>query len=185
MTRQLRDMSPSAEPGLVGAMIIGAAALRLVPHPPNFTPALAIALFGGAHLASKRVAIAVPLLAMLASDLALEALFGWGIHGLIPVVYGCIALGVGIGIVLRGRVKPASVALAAFGSSVMFFLVTNFAVWMTTGRYPMTTTGMSECYLAAVPFFRNTLAGTFLYSAGLFGGHALISRRLRAKRQGV
>jgi hypothetical protein len=122
---------------------------------------------------------------MLASDLALEVLFGRGIHGLIPVVYGCIAAAVGIGFALRGRAKPASVALAALGSSVMFFLATNFAVWLTTGWYPMTATGLVECYLAAVPFFRNTLAGTFVYSAALFGGHALISRSQRANRQGV
>jgi hypothetical protein len=185
MTRKLRGMSPSAEQLVVGAMIIGAAALRLVPHPPNFTPALAIALFGGAHLASRRVALAVPLLAMAVSDLALEVLFGRGVHALMPVVYGCMAAAVGVGLALRGGGKPAWVALAALGASVLFLVATNFAVWMTTGWYPMTLAGLVECYVAAVPFFRNTLAGTLVYSAALFGGYALISRRAHANRQRV
>jgi hypothetical protein len=183
MTRQLRGMSPSAEQVVVGAMIIGAAALRLVPHPPNFTPVLAIALFGGAQFATKKAALTVPLLAMLASDLVLELLYGSGIHSLMPVVYVFVAASVAAGFALRRRRGPVLVLLAAFASSVAFSVATNFVVWMTTGWYPRTAAGLVECYVAALPFFRNTLAATLIYSVGLFGGHTLLTRRLRVRRQ--
>src|SRR5713101_898164 len=88
---------------LMAGLVFGAAALRLLPHPPNFAPIAAIALFGGAHFERKRWAFAVPLAAMLASDTVLEALYGWGFTSGMPVVYGSFALIVGVGMLLRGR----------------------------------------------------------------------------------
>src|SRR2546429_9840040 len=74
---------------LVG-IVVAATAMRLMPHPPNVTPIAAIALFGGAHFTSKRAALAVPLLAMCLSDL----LLGFGVHRVMPFVYGSFALNV-------------------------------------------------------------------------------------------
>ena len=182
MTPTPHSRSRWSDPTLIGTLILGAAALRLVSHPPNFTPVLAIALFGGAHFATKRLAVGVPLLAMFVSDLVFEVLFGWGLHQLLPVVYGCMTAAVAIGFLLRGHIKPSSLLGAAVGTSLLFFVVTNFAVWLAYGRYPVTVVGLVQCYVAAVPFFGNTLLGTLTYSAGLFGSYALISReRARSK----
>lgn len=162
---------------LLGSMLIGAAALRLLPHPPNFAPIGALALFGGAHFARKRWAFAVPLGAMLLSDAALEGLTGWGFHRLTPAVYGSFALIVGLGLLLHGRRRLIPVAGAAVASSVLFFAITNFAVWALLETYPHTLAGLAACYLAAVPYFWNTLAGDLFYCAVLFGGLALTARR--------
>ncbi len=153
---------------VIVALIIGAGLLRLVPHPPNFAPIAAMALFAGAYFGNARLAFLVPLAAMLLSDLVL------GFHSGILVVYVCMAIAVVIGMQLRGRIGAASVGLAALASAVVFFVVTNFGVWATSGMYPISFEGLVACYVAAIPFFHNTLLGDFFFAAVLFGGFALI-----------
>jgi hypothetical protein len=168
---------------LLIAMIIATGAMRLVPHASNFTPILAIALLAGAHFRARLPAVLIPLLAMLASDCVLEVRFGSGLHSLLPVVYGAIAMTVLGGRWLQDRIRPSAVAIAAVASSAMFFVTTNFAVWAAGDLYPLTLDGLLSCYWAAVPFFRNTLVGTLFYSAALFGGYfALTSRRTEPGR---
>jgi hypothetical protein len=159
------------------AMILAAAASRLVPHPPNFAPIGAMALFGGACFADKRLAFAVPLAAMALSDLAL------GFYNQTPWVYGSFALIVCVGFRLRQRRKPLSIAAAALASSILFYVVTNFGVWLTAALYPRTAAGLVTCYVAAIPFFRNTLLGDVVYSAALFGGLALAQKRFAVLRE--
>jgi len=159
------------------AMIAVSVAVRLVIHfshgafPYNFTPVEAIALFGGAYFADRRLALLVPLAAMLLADLII------GLHNLIPVIYGCIALTALVGGNLRGRVRALPVAGYAFASAVMFYLVTNFFVWLVGSMYSHDGAGLIACYVAALPFFNGTLAGTLLWSALLFGGFELMQRR--------
>ena len=138
--------------------IVVAAALRLVPHPPNFTPIGAMALFSGAYLGRKVVAFAAPLGALLLSDLVLGFYHGQA------TVYFSVALIVMLGMVALSRVSPLRVAGAAVLSSVLFFLITNFGMWLFSGFYPRTITGLEACYVAAIPFFRNTVAGDLFYS---------------------
>jgi len=157
-------------------MIFAAAAARLIPHPPNFTPIAALALFGGAHFADKRLAFAVPLAALLLSDAAL------GFYPGMPAVYASFALVVVLGLGLRRRHAPrpivgAALAGAALAGSVLFFLLTNFAVWLAGGLYPRTAAGLTECYIAAVPFFGHTVLGDLFFTAVLFGGFALAQKR--------
>lgn len=159
---------------IVGLILI-AAFSRILPHPPNFTPIMALALFGGAVLEDKRWAFLVPLAAMWISDLAI------GAHALQPLVYVSLALAVCMGFRLRDR-RFVSIATGAFASSVLFFLVTNFGVWVSGLLYPPTFEGLLGCYIAALPFFQNTLWGTLSYSAILFGGLALIDRLVRKER---
>lgn len=163
---------------LMAGLVFGAAALRLLPHPPNFTPIAAIALFGGAHFERKRWAFAVPLAAMLLSDSVLAVLEGWGFHPTLPVVYGTFALIVCLGFLLRKR-RTATLAVggAALASATIFYLTTNFAHWAMTGMYSKTLTGLATCYIAAIPFFGPTLAGDLFYSALLFSGFAWAERR--------
>jgi hypothetical protein len=159
--------------GMVGV----AAAMRLIPHPPNFTPIEAMALFGGTYLVDKRSAFAVPLLAMYLSDLLL------GPDATMPFIYGSIALTVALGFWVRRSDSPHRIGLAALASSIVFFVVSNFGVWFQGGLYPRTLEGLTACYVAAIPFFRNTLAGNALYTILLFGGFALIQRCYPALRE--
>jgi hypothetical protein len=159
---------------VVAGMVLAAAASRLLPHPPNFTPIGAMALFGGAYFARKRIAFAVPLAAMFLSDLVLAAThYGWRIFGLTPYVYGSFALITGLGLLLRRRMPAAAVGTAAPLASLLLFAITNFAFWLHGGLYPHTFEGLATCYVTAIPFFGYTVAGDLVYSFVLFGGFAL------------
>jgi hypothetical protein len=150
---------------LIVGLIVLALVGRLIPHPDNFTPMLAVALFGGAMLPG-RMAYLIPLLAMFLSDL----LMGNSVTWMTPVIYGCFALGTGLGQWLgRGRTW-ARTGLVALAGGFLFYVVTNFAVWITpNGLYPHTLDGLIQCYVMALPFFRNDIAGNVLWSAMLFG----------------
>ncbi len=156
------------------AMVFGAAVMRLLPHLPNLTPIAAMALFGGAYFSDKRLAFLVPLSALFLSDLIL------GLYGQMPVVYASFALIVCIGFSLQKRRRWLPIAGAALASSVLFFVTTNFGVWLLSSWYPKNLEGLVACYVAAIPFFRNTLLGDALYTAVLFGGFALAERWLPA-----
>jgi hypothetical protein len=102
-----------------------------------------------------------------------------------PFVYGSVALIVLLGWAIAKRITPLSIAAAALASSVLFFAVTNFGTWLASGMYPPTLTGLAACYVAAIPFFQNTLAGDLAFSALLFGGFALLEQRLPVLRAPV
>ena len=151
--------------------IAAAAALRLVPHPPNFSPIDAMALFSGAYLARRgAIAFAAPLGALFLSDLVL------GFYHGMATVYFAVALIVLLGSLTLGRVSAPRVGAAALASSVLFFVVTNFGMWLSSGIYPRTLAGLEACYVAAIPFFQNTVAGDMFYAALLFGGFTLAER---------
>jgi len=174
-------------PLVLAGLIVAAALSRLLPHPPNFSPVEAIALFGGAYFASRQWAAVVPLLALLVSDLALGALHGADYASYLgsPAfwsVYACIALSVVLGFGLRGRVRGERVIGYALAGSVLFFVVTNFAAWLSDPTYPKTIGGLGAAYVAGIPFFRWTALGTLFYSALLFGGFALLRHRLPVLR---
>jgi len=157
--------------------IAAAAALRLVPHPPNFSPIDAMALFSGAYVGRRALAFAAPLAALLLSDLVL------GFYPGMNFVYASVALLVVIGWTLSQHRTFLRVGAAAIAGSVAFFVITNFGMWLFSGIYPVTTAGLAACYVAAIPFFQNTVAGDLFYSAILFGGFAIAERlvpRLRA-----
>ena len=160
---------------ILSAILI-AAALRLVPHPPNFTPIAAMALFGGAYLDRRALAFAAPLGALLLSDLVL------GFYPELVFVYLSTAATVAIGWALTKRRTAVGVGLAALAGAVLVFVVTNFGVWLVMDYYPKTLAGLAACYVAAIPFFQNTLAGDLVFSALLFGGFALAERRVPVLR---
>ena len=161
---------------LLGAIVV-AAALRLVPHPPNFTPIGAMALFSGAYLGRRALAFVAPIAALLLSDLVL------GFYHGMATVYFSVAVIVMIGIAGLARVSALRVGGAAVASSVLFFVITNFGMWLFSGFYPRTWLGLEACYVAAIPFFQNTLAGDLFYATLLFGGFRvaeLLMPRLKA-----
>lgn len=171
---------------MLAGLILMVAAMRLFPHPPNFAPVGAMALFGGACFADRRMAFLVPLLAMLASDLAIGLLardLSLGLHPFLPFVYGSFALIVCLGFWLRQRRRVVSIAATVLTSSVLFFVVTNFGQWWLSPMYAKTWDGLVACYVAAIPFFDNTLLSTALYATALFGGLALAEKRLPMPRE--
>ena len=155
-------------------MILLAAALRIAPHPWNFTPVGAMALFSGAVLRDRRLAFLFPLLTLFLGDIFI------GFHKLVPIVYASFLLSVLIGRLLQNRRTILRIGAATLLGSAQFFLVTNFAVWWLLNSYPKSASGLAACYLAGVPFLWNTLAGDAFYSALLFGAYALAERFIPA-----
>lgn len=167
------------------AAVLGAAVLvtlgvigRLVPHWPNFTPVVAVAIFAAYAFRTGPLAWIVPLAVMLISN-AVIGFYEWGV---MASVYGALLLSVAIGrISFRRGVSPFSIGAAGLLSAVAFFLVTNFAVWAFGSHgttYPMTLSGLASCYVAALPYFKYMLAGTAFWAVILFGGDALAGRYL-------
>ena len=153
------------------AIIFGIAMFRVLPHPLNVSPVAAMALFGGAYFADKRLALIIPFAALIASDLII------GFHNTMIFVYGGFALTVGIGMWIQKRIILTHVAAAAVGSSLLFFVITNFGAWMMNGMYPMTGAGLMQAYVAAIPFFQNSLLGDLFFVAVMFGGYALLQKQ--------
>jgi len=147
-----------------------AAALRIAPHPWNFTPVGAMALFSGAVIKNRRLAFVVPLLALFLGDIFI------GFHKLMPIVYASFLLSVAIGFWLRDRRTAGRISAATLLGAIQFFLVTNFAVWAFGLTYPRTSAGLVACYVAGIPFFWNTLAGDAVYAVLFFGTFALAER---------
>jgi|ERR1700682_158316 len=162
---------------LIVTMILLAAILRVAPHPWNFTPVGAMALFGGAMLRDRRLAFLLPLLAMFAGDALL------GFNKLSWLVYASFLVNVAIGRLLKENRTVARIGGATFLASLQFFLVTNLGVWAFLNSFPRTPTGLLACYAAGLPFFWNTLAGDAVYVALFFGGFALAERLVPAIRQ--
>jgi hypothetical protein len=163
--------------GLVGLDVIA----RLVPHAPNFTPVAASALFAGATLRSPALAFTVPLAAMVLGD----GVLGFNDWCVTVVVYAAIAMPAMLGVIAK---RSATYLLAlpfAVTSSVVFFVATNWAVWMFSGIYPRGASGLLKCYIAAIPFFQNTLLGDLVWTIILFGllwAWRAIPQSLKARR---
>ena len=159
----------------VAALVVLAAVARLIPHPFNFTPVGAAALFAGATLRPRWLAFLIPISAMLLSDAIL------GFHSMMPVIYACFLAAVVIGSMLRRRTRsPLAILAGAFASATLFFVVTNFWVWAMSSMYPHSFAGLTMCYVAAIPFYGNQLAGDAVYAAVLFGGLAVAEQRFSA-----
>ncbi|MGB2868612.1 MAG: DUF6580 family putative transport protein [Bacteroidota bacterium] len=160
---------------LVAAGIVLIAALsRLLPHPPNFTPIAAIALAGGVYM-NRRYAMIVPLVALVISDAII------GFHNTIYYVYGSFVLIGLIGLWLKSHKTPLVIFGGVLMSSVLFFLITNFGVWLAGDGlvYPRSLAGLIECYTAGIPFFRNTMLGDVVFTAALFGIFEGVERTLK------
>jgi hypothetical protein len=148
------------------SLILIAISLRVLPHPANFAPVAAVAIFGGSVL-PRKLALWIPLSVMTISDLII------GLHSLIFLTWGCYAL---IALISNRILKKQNilngVSITLFGS-VFFYIVTNFGVWAQSGMYAHTWNGLVQCYILALPFFRNTIMSDLFYTGLLFGVYAL------------
>jgi len=133
---------------------------RIIPHPPNFTPILATAIYTPYMVNDKWIAVLIPLSAMFIADIII------GFHPYMLWVYGAIGLSTLISNwSMRFNKKYIQLGVMAILSSILFFIITNFAVWAIWDYYPKTFDGLIICYTMAIPFFQNTLLGTIIYTA--------------------
>lgn len=140
---------------------------RFLPHPANFAPIAAIALFSARYL-PKKFAFILPLSIMFISDLFL------GFYGLeMFFVYGSFIIAGIIGLLNRNQKVSSFIPFTSFSSSVIFFLVTNFGVWLTTTMYTKSLFGLISCFISAIPFFRNTLLSDLFYTTIFVGGYEI------------
>jgi hypothetical protein len=147
---------------VIPLIIVIAAIMRLIPHPPNFTPIIAMGLFSAYCINNRSLAILLPIMAMFISDLFL------GSHLTIYWVYGSLIIITILGMLLIKKIDIKSFLISSLSASSVFFLVTNFGVWFTSSYYPKTIEGLLACYTMALPFFGNTLLGTVFYMGLLF-----------------
>lgn len=172
--------------GIIALIIMVAALSRLLPHLYNFTPVGAMGLFGAAYFSQRYLAFLVPFAAMWLSDLILnnvvyakmypEFYTGFQWWGSAPV-YFSFAIIVLLGFVTLRKVRLVTVAAASISASVLFFLITNFSVWLNNPIFPQNAVGLMSAYTAGLPFFWNTVAGDLFYSGVLFGAFELAKAR--------
>ena len=165
------------------ALVFLAALTRLLPHPDNFTPLSAMALFGAAYFSRQVLTLAVPFIALFVSDLILNNVIysqyytgftlitSWWIYA----AFGAVML---LGwLLLRKQVTPVRVVTASLIASVVFFLISNLSTWAETTLYPKTVYGLMACYTAGLPFLKNTVFGDLFFSAVLFGVYEWMTRK--------
>lgn len=163
-------------------IILATALFRLVPHWPNFTPVAALALFGAAMFEKKWLGLVAAFSAMLLSDAII------GFHGSMGAVYISFGLTWLLGTWALRRPTVGNVMGASVASSVLFFLITNFAVWFGSTYYPQNGAGLMACYAAGLAFyngqsfFLNGLMGDLFFSGLLFGSYYLLQQRFSVLR---
>lgn len=162
--------------GLALLLIALGVGARILPHPPNFTPIAAVALFGGMYL-SARLSFVIPLAAMAVSDIFI----GFYTLPIMLSVYGSFLISVVIGRNVRRAKRPLVIAGGTIMSSLIFFLITNGAVWAFGTMYPHTAAGLMQSYLMGLPFFKNTLLGDIFYVSILVGTYEALRFALKRR----
>jgi hypothetical protein len=153
------------------AFLIGIdVAARLLPHAPDFTPVAATALFAASALRIRALSPLVPIAGMLLGD-AVLGFYDWRV---MAAVYGVLALPAIVACSSSRLRRPAMIIPVLLSSSLAFFLVTNFAVWASSPLYTASVTGLLKCYVAALPFLRNMVAGDLFWGLVLFGSYRLL-----------
>jgi hypothetical protein len=148
---------------------------RIFVHIPNFTPVLALALFGGVYLKNKQ-ALMLPILLLAITDVMI------GLHATMLFTWPSIVIITLIGFWIKSKNTMTRVLGGSVLSSVLFFVATNFGVWVVGGLYEPTWAGLVKCFILAVPFFHWTLISTVAYAAILFYGYEFCAERLRKTR---
>lgn len=173
---EIRKTTISSSAAIVLVLICLGFFMRLLPHMPNFTPVGAIALFGGAVLAW-RTALLLPLVIMISSDLVI------GFYQGIEYTWAAFFIVVLFGMLFRKAALGKRVILGGLGGATLFFIISNSGTWIAGGMYPHTITGLQECFVAALPFFRTTLLADVVFSFVLFGVYELAYRQAMVFQQ--
>ncbi len=158
-----------------GLIMIVVSLLRFVPHPPNMTPVIAVSILAVTWFKRPVFQFGFPLLIMLLTDMVI------GFHWLMPVVYLAIMCAGLTGFILKKRSSFSTILGSGLLSSIIFFVITNFGVWVVSSLYPKTVLGLMSCYIAAIPFFHNTVIATVGVLFGVFGLNYVVKRWLQPK----
>ena len=129
---------------------------RLIPHPYNFTPILAVGVFGGFYFKNYILSLFIVIISMFVGDLVI------GFHNTMFFTYSALAAATGIGMMIK-KLNFKEIVLSGFASSVIFFLITNFGSWLTMAMYEKSFSGLLQSYIMGIPFFHNTLLSTLIY----------------------
>src|SRR5271170_6986623 len=164
---------------LAYVFVILAVSVRFMPHPWMFTPVVGSLLFFGAR--GSRRQLWIPFVLLAASDVVLTKwVYSYPLSWDLFVTFAWYAAVLWLGTRLGAKTKWLPVVGAALASSVSFYLVSNLAVWASTDMYPKNLSGVAECYVAALPFFRHALAGDLIFTVAMFAApiavHALSGR---------
>lgn len=158
---------------IITAIVFIAAFSRILPHAPNFSIIGALALFSGAFFQNKYLRYVVPLTAMILSDIVI------GFHSTMPFVYGSFILISFLGKYLSKELKVMRMVRFSILASLLFFMITNCGVWLTSTMYTKDLSGLMMSYYMGIPFFRNTLLSDLVYSFTLFYGFSFIENYIK------
>jgi hypothetical protein len=167
LSRAGRVRVPSSDLLIVASLIALVAAARLLPHAPNFTPVAASALFAVSVLRVRALALLVPTLGLLFGD----AMLGFYNAPVMAAVYAALTLPTCAAFLPQPLRRACMIAPLLISSSLTFFVITNFAVWAFSPMYAANAAGLLKCYIAALPFLRNMLAGDLFWGLALFGSY--------------
>lgn len=168
----------STKISLIVLLILFGIIARFLPHAWNFTPMSAIAIFATTYL-GLRYSYIILFVIMLSSDLFL-GFYQWQI---MIAVYASFAIAGILGIILKNNKTIKFIILCTLSSSLIFFIITNWAVWQFGTMYQHTVSGLFQSYLMAIPFFKNSLIGDIVFSLFLFGLYELFSLSFRLRLQ--
>jgi hypothetical protein len=171
---------------IAAGLILAAAFARLLPHPPNFAPIASLAIFGGTVISDKKYALVLPLGALFLSDVLFELFTSTqGFYDISQVfVYGAFILITYLATRIK-KVNTVNILLACIWSGALFFILSNFGVWLTGQLYAKTFNGLVQCYAAAIPFYKNeffgnmllnSLMGNVFFTAVLFAAYSLFKK---------
>lgn len=185
----MKNSKISIRLGVLALLVFVTAFSRLIPHPSNFAPVGAMALFGAAHFRQRYLAFIIPIVAMWLSDLALNNLiygeyfdhFVWFYNGFHWTYAAFILIGL-LGLLLLKKISFKNAVLASLSASILFFIVSNFGVWASGTMYPKDATGLISCYAAGLPFLKNTMMGDLVYSGFMFGVFEMAQRKFPVLR---
>lgn len=166
---------------LIMLFILGAVGMRFLPHAWNFTPVVAMLLLAGCYMKARQLWL--PIAALVASDFALNFFVyhgGWGADQYFTWTAWVVVMALAL-VALKGKVRIPALAGTTVASSTLFFLISNFGVWVSGGLYPPTWSGLATCYWMGLPFYRNAAIGDLLYVGAFFGLYALLEQRQWAR----
>jgi len=178
---ELAKSSEKRPAGMWAGIVLLGAVARLIPHPWNFTPLVALGLFAGAYARKASAAAVATLLSLALSDVLLNIYVYRRFDKGFLWIYGAALVPVLLGRCVRGGKGVRGLAAAMLASSLSFFAITNFAVWVG-GLYPHTLAGLAATYAAGIPFYRNQLLGDVFYTLVMFGAYELLARGGRPVR---
>ncbi|MCI4649059.1 DUF6580 family putative transport protein [Phaeodactylibacter sp.] len=183
----MQDQKLNIRFAVVTGMILVAALFRIFPHPLNFSPVAAMGLFGAAYFSKRWLAFLVPVLAVFASDIIINnVIYAHYFEGFTVFYegffwqYGSYLLIVLFGLGVLSKVTLPRILGGAIGAGAIFFLVSNFGVWLGSPMYPQNIGGLMACYGAGWPFYQATFAGDLIFTGVMFGAYEFIKLRYPA-----